>query len=242
MPKFYLTVDCGNTRVKSALFGNDLNLLEQSTENPKKFARSRGLSSDNAVCALSNVGPKEPDLGGICVYKVRDYFKERAFLDMPVNYSPTLGLDRLLLAYSVFPLQSSALIIDAGTFTKVDLVDKEGFQGGHILPGLELLRKTYEHGHLLKDLTPVSLSRPEQDLPGNSQAAMESGLYHSFVTPVVSLIERFTPQNIIITGGNGEALFEYLKNAKLQRSASIHFDSYLIHKGLLKFLLKAAKL
>lgn len=240
MIKNFLTIDGGNTLTKYSLFDENQELVEKVEVDCASLIEKRGLTPDNTVCALVNVARPRAQLKTFKIYDVADSFKNNKFLDMPVNYSSTLGHDRLVLAYNFFDGKTSSALVDSGTFTTVDLVNGEGFQGGHILPGLESLMDAYDFGYLLKKMRPKTLPLKSIKLPQDSADAMGSGLRHSFFAPIEAILRELDFDELYITGGNGPSLYKYLKNSSFQRSASIHLDSDLIHKGLLKFLLRVA--
>lgn len=242
MPRYYLTIDAGNTRTKAALFDCKGEMLEAPQTGLSSLVERWSLSPSNTLCALVSVSGRPKPLEGFPVFCVADYFNEHEFLGMPVNYSKTLGLDRLILAYGSFPLEDHipCALIDSGTFTTLDIIDQNGFQGGYILPGLEALAHSYEKGFLLKQQAPKSLQERTFSIPKDSEQAMASGLFHSFVAPIETILTDIKVKRLKITGGNGKYLVNALKTSNFQRSASILFDSNLIHKALFKFLLKVS--
>ncbi|MEX1099154.1 MAG: type III pantothenate kinase [Bacteriovoracaceae bacterium] len=243
--KFFLTIDGGNSLTKSALFDANGELIEKGETDCAVLIQKRKLNPQNTLCALvnvarSSVARSSVELSNFKVFNVQDHFKGQKFFEMPVHYSDSLGMDRLILGYYFYDGESSAALVDSGTFTTVDLVDKDGFQGGHILPGLELLLGNYDFGFKLKSLRPKDPECLMTTNPQNSHDAIASGLTRSFVAPVQSILEDCDFESLQITGGNGKILHKYLKSSPFQRSASIHFNPNLIHLGLLKFLNKAA--
>ena len=236
----FFTIDQGNTRTKFVLFDSDGSILDTGEKDYQGFISRHRLTSENTVCAIANVREELSDEIGLKTFNVADYFSSNCFLEMNVNYSNTLGLDRLIFAYQCFDGVSTKVLIDSGTFTTIDLVTKDGFQGGYILPGLEKLRQAFFQGHLLKPFCQESISRRIDLLPKDSSEAINAGLEHSFFDPIHSILSTFNFDEIVITGGNGAMVHNYLENKGFQRSASILFDSNLVHLGLFKFLQKVA--
>ncbi len=236
----YLTIDGGNTLTKYALFNTKGELVDMTFADCGPFLEKHSLRPDNTSVAMVDVARPRDSLKGFRSFEVRDYFKEGAFLSMPVSYSETLGLDRLALAFNFFEGKNTrpTAIVDSGTFTTVDFINGDGFQGGHILPGLEFLYDAYDFGHNLKSMRPTELLNEKSSMPKDSREAMASGLTRSFLSPVLSILNDWSYEDLFITGGNGKLLRERLKEAGLRRAASIHFGQDLLHQGLLKFLLK----
>lgn len=236
MSKFTLTIDGGNTLTKYALFDSNKALIEKVDGDLSSLLEKYDLSPKNTVCASVNVARTRKELLKFKAYDVSNYFKEGKFLDMPVHYSETLGMDRLILAYFFYSNEKSVAMVDSGTFTTVDLVGPGGFEGGFILPGLGLLLDTYSFGFNLQKYRPTNTDLTVKDMPKDSQSAMSSGLMSSFIEPVRAILVKLSFDELYFTGGNGEKLFLKLKNESFQQCASILFNSDLIHRALLKFL------
>ncbi|MBC76287.1 MAG: hypothetical protein CME64_09755 [Halobacteriovoraceae bacterium] len=236
--KFTLTIDGGNTLTKYALFDGQSILIEKVDGDLSGLIARHSLSPTNTTCACVNVARNRKELSDFKVYDVSNYFKDQKFLEMPVNYSETLGLDRLILAYLFFSDEKSVALVDSGTFTTVDLVTPQGFQGGFILPGLGLLLDTYSFGFNLDKYRPKDPNPKIELMPRDSQTAMSSGLMCTFIEPIRSILAKLSYDELHFTGGNGEKLFTELRNDSFQQCASILFNPDLIHKALLKFLEK----
>lgn len=125
-----------------------------------------------------------------------------------------LGVDRwlaLLAAYDRY--QSAVCVVDAGTATTVDLLEKDGRHlGGFILPGVDLMMRSLRHatGDLDRSSEPPEDAPPLA--PGTSTgAAMREGGWLA----TVGLVERaraLLPKGaaLAVTGGQGPALAECL--------------------------------
>ena len=154
MIKFTLTIDGGNTLTKYALFDTNKDLIERVDGDLSNLIKKYDLSPSNTICASVNVARTRKELLEFKAHDVSNYFKDSYFLDMPVHYSETLGMDRLILAYYFYSNEKNVALVDSGTFTTVDLVGPSGFEGGFILPGLGLLLDTYSFGFNLKKYRP----------------------------------------------------------------------------------------
>jgi type III pantothenate kinase len=146
--------------------------------------------------------------------------------DLPLKgLYPTLGVDRALAVLGAgekfgWPI----LVIDGGTaltFTGVD--ENRQLIGGAILPGFRLQ---------LKSLWTGTASLPDVEIPSelpsrwglNTPASIQSGVIYSIVAGVRDFIQewwRDYPQSkIVITGGGGLGLLDYLKaqNSAIQEN------------------------
>lgn len=233
---FFLTIDSGNSGSRFALFDKSGFILCKPSLSIEEIANQYDINTENTVAAFVSVTDNSAALDQFETYYASDYFTDNFFLDMRVSYSETLGLDRLVLAYYIFDTKSKYAVVDSGTFTTIDLIDEKGFCGGHILPGLRLLASTYDQGVQLKGLVKEPYQLNELPCPQSSEEAVSNGLSQIFLAPIKSILSTWEYEQLRITGGNGEILYNQLKNSDFQRSASIHFNDDLIHKALFKFL------
>ena len=95
--KTIYTIDNGNSNPHVGVFKN---------ETPDRVVPLKDFKADaeSFRAIISNVGPKltfDPKFEEklLDIKSLRD---EKTFLDMPVNYTETLGMDRLCNAYFVF--------------------------------------------------------------------------------------------------------------------------------------------
>ena len=131
------------------------------------------------------------------------------------NLYPTLGIDRSLAAWgAVEKYNKSCLVIDGGTaltFTGVDQ-DRQ-LIGGAILPGLRSQFATLKQKTAALPEVEMSKSLPER-WAMNTKDAIASGVIYSAIAGIYSYIidwlENFPKSKIILTGGDGELLFQYL--------------------------------
>lgn len=240
MNKFTITLDSGNSCTKCCLFGENQDILTTfSLEKMKSTIKNYGLDSSNTEVILASVSDASIDIP-FKYTDVKSIFLENKFLDMPVHYTQTLGIDRLVAAYYIFKENNyPKVVIDAGTFTTVDYVDIKGFNGGFILPGLNLLSDAYGHGERLFEATttpPENLEQVLSQFPQSTETAIDHGAFLSFLSPIKEVLRTHQFQNIILTGGFGEILRNYLENWEFCQDASIQFDKYLVHKGLYRTL------
>lgn len=135
--------------------------------------------------------------------------------DLPLSVNvprpDMVGIDRLLAAVAGNALrgkQRPAIVVDAGTAITVDLISSAGaFEGGAILPGLNLGAKALHH---FTDLLPLieanELADPPDPVGKSTTAAMRSGLFWGAVGGVRELVTRMmqglsASPDIFLTGG-----------------------------------------
>jgi type III pantothenate kinase len=138
-------------------------------------------------------------------------------LQVKLDFPDKVGIDRLLdaVAANVFRAPTEpAIVVDAGTATTVNYVSSEGaFEGGAILPGLELgARALHQYTALLPLIDMQSLvQNPVEPLGRNTPGAIASGLWFGQVGAVRELVTRLSdsagpPPLLLVTGGNGRWL------------------------------------
>ncbi|NDC39321.1 MAG: type III pantothenate kinase, partial [Proteobacteria bacterium] len=151
---------------------------------------------------------------------------------MPIKLpDPTaVGADRIVNAVAAKTLYGTpALVIDFGTATSFDYVDKDGcYQGGIISPGpivaLEsLVRNTAK-------LPRIELSWPKHVIGNGTVPAMQSGAVLGYFCMVEGLItkvqEEVGPiQHIVATGGLGRLFAEHSPQIRT-------YDPYLTLRGM----------
>ncbi len=116
-----------------------------------------------------------------------------------------IGADRLVNAVAVLAhYKAPAIVVDFGTATTFDVVDKTGFCGGAIAPGVNLAISAL---HMAAAKLPkVGISRPKKAIGTNTISAIKSGVYWGYVGLVEGMLKRMTAELkvkplIIATGG-----------------------------------------
>lgn len=126
----------------------------------------------------------------------------RAKVDRPEE----VGADRLVNALEAKHSHGGpALVVDYGTATTFDVVDREGdYCGGVIAPGINLSVEALFHA--AAKLPRIAIRRPRQVIGRNTIACMESGIFWGYVGLVEGLVRRIKaefgqPMQVISTGG-----------------------------------------
>lgn len=220
MHNFIITIDQGNTTTTLSLFDSESCLLSSfSLADLGQITSSYQLNDTNTHAIISSVKKNIAEVP-FKTLNIASLLKKYSFLDMPVSYSETLGLDRLALAYPLFKKEEDTLCLDSGSFTTIDYIDKKGFCGGYILPGLKLLLEAYKTGDNLQE---ASLDL-ENHLPKNTLEAISRGATLSFLSPIKEILFRYPQAKVFATGGNGKVLKEI--------DREIHYHPHLIHDSL----------
>ena len=134
-----------------------------------------------------------------------------------------VGIDRLLAAVAANRIRQSdrpAVVVDLGTAVTVDLISVDGvFQGGAILPGIEMsARALHDYTDLLPRIQMTELTEPPEALGKATEPAMRSGLYWGSVGAVRELTSRMIADpsvepEIFVTGGAGPMVAKLLSKS-----------------------------
>ena len=178
----------------------------------------------NSEIILSSVG-MDLNLSLHNIFDAKKLRTETHFLDMPVNYTQTLGIDRLCCSHFVFKNKikenERVLLIDAGTFTTFDIVSKAGLEGGFIFPGLQTFLNAYSGGKNLIRLNLNDLKLNEKvSLPHSTEEAIGEATKIYFQMTLKAMVDKYNPDMIITTGGEGHFF------------SATNFIPHLIHQAL----------
>ena len=224
MNKVY-TIDHGNNQCCMGLFSAG------KLEKVDTYSKT-SLPNDKSSIIYSSVG-KAMSFPG---QNAGAFFKDGRFLSMPVHYGQTLGTDRLVLAHYFYDKEKTppTVIIDAGSFITVDLVDDKGFMGGIILPGLDIYLKNFSQAARLPTISKEKLPTSPTSLKANStENAIMGGLNLILEKILKEEIEKIHPEKIFWTGGDGKLLHSLFKKGTFIPHL-IHLGLYKIHKAVLK--------
>ncbi|MBA2403383.1 MAG: type III pantothenate kinase [Bdellovibrionales bacterium] len=232
-----ITIDFGNTNPHAGLFQKhkDIwNLIKVCPFNELPvFLDQLQMSPDNSSMVLAEVKSREEELTpfahqGFLITRVKEYWRGTRFAGMPVNYAKTLGEDRLIQAYYAFKkLKENVLLIDAGTFATMDVITKNGFEGGYIIPGMKNYFETFEKGSLLKAIEIDQ--NVSAILPHSTTEAMRDS-YFAFAALAQKLISEHKLDKVLLSGGQA-ALWKQIFD-HLQLSVVVQQDETLIHWAL----------
>lgn len=219
-----ITVDNGNTNPHVGIFENEklINVipLNEFQKKPDDFI------------IISDVGRPLNFKASFDLKTKRHSKANPFFFDMPVQYTETLGDDRLIASYLPYKELSgneTILIIDAGTFITIDAVSSQGFLGGFIFPGLKTFLSSYKKGTQLSELEFKELTLA--DLPHSTEEAILGAANFYLESILAGLIKKTSPSKIVITGGSSELITKKIKNLNLSK---VQLETYphLIHSSL----------
>ena len=221
-----LTLDIGNTNIKTALF-NGLDMVDYW-----RISTNRNMSSDEYGILLMNLfahkGIRPEAVEGIMMSSVvpsinftiehmcRNYFGKNPLTVAPgvktginIKYENPreLGSDRIANAVAAYELYGGPCItIDFGTATSFGVISARGeFLGGAICPGLKLAAEALTER--AAKLPRFELMKPESVIGKNTITNMQSGIVFGYIGQVSYLIGRMKKElnapnaRVIATGG-----------------------------------------
>jgi type III pantothenate kinase len=218
-----LTIDVGNTRIKGAVFEDNI-LLERFVFIKKElldnihFILEKYKTTTHLVVASVGNIEKEVFLDFKNSLKIHFITHNDPFPFINDYATPkTLGIDRMVLASGAvlsFPNQNR-LVIDAGTCVTYDFIDHNNhYIGGAIAPGLRLRYESL-HNYTAK-LPLLKLENPNYIIGKSTEESIHSGIVNGLIYEIDGFIDDYKAQLsnfiIILTGGDSEFLAKRLKN------------------------------
>ena len=244
-----LVIDSGNTNIVFAVFNGDELVGEwRGSSDAKRTADEYGVwltqlmerdQLDLTKINSSIIATVVPEIVSSLKILCHKYFKTVPMIvgesnvdigiEILVNEPEEVGSDRLVNAVSAHQTYGGPLIvIDFGTATTFDVVDKNGaYSGGVIAPGINL---SLDALHLAAAKLPrVAVQKPETVIGKRTVPAMMSGIYWGYVGLIEGLLARIKEEfgeemNVIATGGLAPLFSDEI--------GVDHLDPNLILKGL----------
>ena len=220
-----LTLDIGNTNIKTALF--------DGTEMVKYWLLSTNIqnSSDEYGITLVNLfrhaGIDTGEVEGVIISSVvptinftiehmcQNYFDQTPTFVVPgvktginIKYENPreLGSDRIANAVAAYEEYGAPTIfIDFGTATTFGVIDEGGaFLGGCICPGIKLASEALVSG--TAKLPRFELTRPERVIGRTTLTNLQSGMYYGYVGLVRNIVRNIKQElgreaTVVATGG-----------------------------------------
>lgn len=229
-----LTIDLGNTNVVCAVYaGDELRGSWRAATNPNRTADEyavwliqvmtlAGLTPSDIDATI--IGSVVPDATFNLVRLCQRYFASEPLivgrpecsvgigvdLEMPEE---EVGADRLANAVAAQDRYRPPLIvIDFGTATTFDIVDRLGnYSGGVIAPGINLSLRALDMA--AAQLPRIGIRRPPTVVGRSTVPAMQSGVFWGYVGLVEGLVQRIRAERgeameAIATGGLAPVLAE----------------------------------
>ncbi|MBC7776327.1 MAG: type III pantothenate kinase, partial [Phycisphaerae bacterium] len=217
-----LALDIGNTRRKIGRFTGS-RLLESkvvtdwSTGDFLDYCNQAGVRS---IMLSSVAAPDESLHKTLAQYFDLLELTHETPLPFENQYSTpnTLGKDRLAAvagAQALFPRQH-CLVVDCGTCIKYDVLTETGeYLGGNIAPGAQM--RTRAMHEFTARLPEVAMQMPADFIGHSTETALQNGAFLGAALEIGNFVglfqKRFSPLNVILTGGDA-AFFQPFLNVQ----------------------------
>ncbi len=237
-----IVADIGNTETKICFFYNNVKkkyLFKTNSLNKKVFKRrfnflKKKIYFKNAI--ISSVVPKtfnQIKKIFFSLYKVNCIELKKLNIPKLINIKVNkkeIGSDRLANAISVLSKKKNFIVVDFGTATTFDVINKNNYLGGVIAPGVNLsLDNLIKKASLIPN---IKFNKSKSIIGKNTKQAVLSGFfwgYKGLINGIISKIKKETNQKykIIFTGGLAHLFKKDTKN-------KITIDKNLTINGLIK--------
>ncbi len=230
-----LCIDIGNSRIKMALFENDVLIQFSVFEHNDEPKIKEWLANKSISKGIYSSVIKANPAWLYSIHQKDKLIKLDSNIKTPLkNHYKTplsLGTDRVAAmvgAISQFPSEN-LLVVNAGSCVTFDLVDKNHvFIGGNIAPGLGMRWKAM-HQFTANLPRVLNLDSDLGFLGNTTMSALHNGGFQGIVMEIEGYFDRLKQDNAdlkcIITGGTAPFLVNQLKIDNFA-------EPYLVLKGL----------
>lgn len=211
-----LIVDIGNTRIKTAVFEDDLLIEDKSfLDTDAIVAYAATIEIDASI--ISSVTLTEGELKNKLPFSFLFLNSETSIPFTNLYATPhTLGVDRkaAVMGARCWIPAGNLLAIDLGSCITYDLLDNEDrYLGGGISPGLQMRFKAMHQQTARLPLVDMPDARQPELIGNTTEACMQSGVYHGIYFEMQGVIAAYAAKyrdlNVIICGGDSK-IFESL--------------------------------
>ncbi len=219
-----LAIDCGNTRLKWGVHDGARWLAQGLLDYAElpglaDLLRVQPRASRAVVCNVAGAQAGDAVLSaltllGMPLLEVKSQSAQCGVRNL-YDYPEQLGADRWAALIGAHALHDGAcLAVCAGTATTVDVLDAEGnFQGGLILPGVQLMCRALAAGTAQLPIADGNFA----GLPRNTMSAIVSGCLHAQVGAIERMFEQVASHPAaacLVSGGAAGEFFDLLRAPK----------------------------
>ena len=230
-----LTIDIGNTSISLGVFKENTLINKSSFSYIKnmpveyftKIFKVILKNKDITECAISSVVDELTDIVSKSIEKIYNIKPfvinfDTNFGDMKISsrHPEKIGMDRISNACAVKKLYASkpAIVVDIGTATTFDIINKKGnFIGGIIIPGLNTqLKSLADNTSKLPSIDLNDIKKVTKIINTDTQKAILSGVVKGHAHAIEGLLEDCKKELkckpiVIATGGNAKLVSKYAK-------------------------------
>ena len=229
-----LCFDFGNTRLKAAVFENDifkveLELADDSNETIKKLLDQYKPQKSILSSVIKNNEGIETILSEQTSFHKLSHLTKVNFTT-PVGKPESIGADRLALvaaAVHYFPKKNNLVVALGSCITYNFINQAHEFMGGGISPGMEMRFKSMNQHTALLPLVQKDWNFPVigYDTKTNLQSGVIAGITYEIGGFIDFYAQKYDNFNVVLTGGDAGYFARQLKNR-------IFADLNFLFKGL----------
>ena len=230
----FLAVDIGNTNISLGIFNDDKLISSSYFKYTKHMPKQsfidvfKNIFKDKNIteCAISSVVDEITDtvsesIENVCKIKPFVINSNVEFgLKIKSKHPEKIGMDRISNACAVKKIypSKSAIVVDIGTATTFDIINKKGdFVGGLIIPGIGTqLKSLADNTSKLPNIEVNEIDTVTKTINTDTKKAILTGVIKGHAHAIEGLIEDCKKELkgkplIIATGGNAKLVSKYTK-------------------------------
>ena len=226
-----LLIDSGNSRIKWRLVGENVLSSGACTHDaPDNLAVCLETPGISRVLGCNVAGPAKGEALAILIARrglTLEWISsgvQRCGVHNMYAHPARLGADRwaALIGAHGHHRSRDVLVVMAGTATTLDILSADGrFTGGHILPGLELMRQALSHG--TAQLPPTG--GRYRNHPRDTADAIVSGCLHAQAGAIERIFRHMdAPGSVCLLSGGAADEIEPLLDIPFQRIDNLVLD------------------
>jgi type III pantothenate kinase len=222
-----LAIDIGNKRIKIGLFkGRKIYKIFSSLNSEfdklvffeeLKYFKIEKIGVSSVYPGLNSVIQEKVEK----ILKIKPLFLNYKICGMKLKLKnpEKVGIDRIINCKGASEIFGApCIVIDIGTATTIDVVDKNKiFVGGFILPGPELWTNSLKNTALIKEIKNTKIKNIGNDTSSAINLGLIYGLSGAIEKIILKIKKDFEISNIILTGGYSEKIYKFLSIEKKLR-------------------------
>ncbi|MCL2590799.1 MAG: type III pantothenate kinase [Betaproteobacteria bacterium] len=226
-----LLIDAGNSRIKWRLVGENVHASGSCTHNaPNGLAACIETPGITRVLGCNVAGSAKGEALAVIVARrglTLEWISsgaQRCGVHNMYTHPGQLGTDRwaALIGARGYHHSRDVLVVMAGTATTLDILSADGrFTGGHILPGVELMRQALSNGTAQLPLT----GGRYRNHPRDTADAIVSGCLHAQAGAIERIFHHMdAPGSVCLLSGGAADEIEPLLDIPFQRIDNLVLD------------------
>ena len=245
----YLIGDIGNTKTKLCILDKKLKIIKKLNINTLKIKNRYyfkkiifSFVKNKIINKKALISSVVPSVFFVIKKNFKKYFNIQCQELKQTHYSKIIkikakkkqiGSDRIANAIgSYYTYKSDCIVLDFGTATTFDVINRGTYMGGIIAPGVNLSLSTLiKRANLIP---PFTIKKINKVVGNNTLSALRSGFYWGYagmIENILRLIKKETKRSytIILTGGYSSLFKNSIKS-------KVFIDEDITMKGLIELL------